>query len=100
MLVFSNSFLGKPGGKLTAQKVLNAWDIAANDINKSPDSYRALLVEKAKLPKSLETTYKVNTYPMHQLPSQADVEAVLSWMKAKGYLKADVTYQQLTGQTQ
>ena len=100
VLVFSNSFLGKPGGKLTAQKVLNAWDIAANDINKSPDSYRALLVEKAKLPKSLETTYKVNTYPMHQLPSQADVEAVLSWMKAKGYLKADVTYQQLTGQTQ
>ena len=98
VLVFANSYLDKPGGAVTADKVLSAWDIAANDINKAPDAYRALLVEKAKLPKSLEATYKVNTYPMHQLPSQADVDAVLNWMKAKGYLKADVTYAQLTGQ--
>jgi NitT/TauT family transport system substrate-binding protein len=98
VLVFSNSFLERPGGASTAENVLAAWDVAANDINKAPDSYRTTLVEKAKLPKSLEATYKVNTYPMHQLPAQADVEAVLSWMKTKGYLKGDVTYEQLTGQ--
>jgi NitT/TauT family transport system substrate-binding protein len=100
VLVFSNSYLGRPGGKLTAEKVLSAWDIAANDINKAPDAYRKLLVDKAKLPASLEASYKVNTYPTHQLPSQADVDAVLNWMKTKGYLKSGVTYEQLTGQTQ
>jgi NitT/TauT family transport system substrate-binding protein len=97
VLVFSNSFLSKPGGQQTVDGLLKAWDIAVNDVNKAPDSVRPLLVQKAKLPASLEKTYHVNTYPTHQLPSQADVDAVLSWMKAKGYLKADVTYAQLTG---
>jgi hypothetical protein len=36
---------------------------------------------------------------MHQLPKKPEVDAVLTWMKAKGYLKADVTYEQLVGQT-
>ena len=98
VLVFSNGFLAKEGGASTVASVLKAWDLGVNDINKSPDSVRALLVEKAKLPQSLATSYKINTYPTHQLPSQSDVEAVLAWMKAKGYLKADVTYGQLTGQ--
>ena len=98
VLVFSNAFLQKPGGAASEAAVLKAWDVAVNDINKAPEAYRALLVEKAKLPKSLEASYKVNTYPIHQLPGQADVDAVLAWMKAKGYLKADVTYAQLTGQ--
>ncbi|HEY5541565.1 MAG TPA: ABC transporter substrate-binding protein [Coriobacteriia bacterium] len=97
VLVFSDAFLAKEGGMATRDAMLKAWDVAANDINKSPNTYRATLVAKAKLPKSLEAAYKVNTYPMHQLPSRADVDAVLAWMRAKGYLKSDVTYEQLTG---
>lgn len=100
VLVFSNAFLGKPGGTATRDAMLKAWDVAANDINKAPDAYRKTLVDKAKLPSSLAVTYKVNTYPSHQLPAETDVDAVLAWMKAKGYLKADVTYAQLTGQGQ
>lgn len=98
VLVFSNSFLGKTGGKETEAGVLKAWDIAANDINKDPNAYRQLLVEKAKLPASLANTYKVQVYPTHQLPTQAQVEAVLGWMKDKGYLKGNVTYADLVGQ--
>ena len=100
VLVFSNAFLSREGGAATVTSVLKAWDLGVNDINKAPDSVRALLVEKAKLPQSLATSYKINTYPTHQLPSRADVEAVLAWMKSKGYLKADVTYGQLTGQAE
>jgi NitT/TauT family transport system substrate-binding protein len=99
VLVFSNAYMAKDGGTETIAGLLKAWDLAANDINKAPDAYRKLLVEKAKLPKSLEASYKVNTYPMHQLPKKPEVDAVLTWMKAKGYLKADVTYEQLVGQT-
>jgi hypothetical protein len=29
------------------------------------------------------------------VPAQAEVDAVLTWMKAKGYLKSDVTYDQI-----
>lgn len=96
VLVFSDAYLAKKGGPEAVKGVLKAWDIAANDINKNPNAYRALLVEKAKLPASLATTYKINMYPKHQLPAKADVDAVLAWMKAKGYLKTDITYDQLT----
>ena len=44
----------------------------------------------------LEGTYEVNTYPESQLPSKTDVDAVLAWMQDKGYLKSEVTYNDLT----
>jgi len=97
VLVFSNAFLKKEGGRTTVAAVLRAWDKAVTEISMSSDPYRELFVEKVKLPKDLVTVYRINTYPTHQLPSKADVDPVLAWMKAKGYLKANVTYEQLVG---
>jgi len=91
VLVFSDEYLAKTGGTETKDAVLDAWDLAVNDINKTPDAYRELLVEKARLPKPLATTYKVNVYPTHQLPTVERVDAILGWMTAKGYLKGGVT---------
>ena len=95
VLVFSDKYLATPGGAAAEAGLLRAWDIAVNDINKDPQSVLPLLVEKAKLPEALKATYKVNTYPTAQVPTQAQVEAVLTWMKEKGYLKGNVTYQDL-----
>ncbi len=91
VLVISDDYLAKTGGIATKDAVLAAWDLAVNDINKAPDAYRELLVEKARLPKSLAATYKVNVYPMAQLPTTERVDAILGWMKSKGYLKGEVT---------
>lgn len=96
VLVVSDKYLEKSGGSETGSAVLESWDRAVADINKDPASFRAMLVEKARLPESLANSYKVNTYPEHQLPSKDRVDAVLSWMKAKGLLKSDVTYEDLT----
>lgn len=96
ILFISDDYLRKPGGTASADAVLVAWDKAVADINANPDAYRPMLVEKARLPKPLATTYKVNTYPKAELPGKPEVDAVISWMKAKGYLKADVTYEDLT----
>jgi len=95
VLVFSDAFLAKSGGETTKESVLKAWDIAVNDINKNPEGYRDLLVEKAKLPAPLATSYKVQVYPTAAPPAQPEVEAVLAWMKAKGYLKTTITYDEL-----
>lgn len=92
ILLFSDSFLAKPGARETVRGVLEAWNFAANDINKNPDNYRQLLVEKAKLPAPLAASYKVNTYPEAAPPTAEEVAAVLNWMKTKGYLKAEVGY--------
>lgn len=98
VLVFSDKYLAQEGGSESADAVLEAWDVAVGDINKAPENYRTALVDKARLPAPLAETYKVNTYPTAQVPSQADVEAVLMWMKTKGYLKGDVTYPDLVPQ--
>jgi len=98
VLVFSDDYLAKTGGNATKVAVLKAWDIAANDINKTPDNYRTLLIEKARLPQPLATSYKVQTYPQAAPPKQADVDAILAWMTAKGYLKGDVVYDDIVAQ--
>lgn len=95
VLVFSDAYLAKTGGQEAADAVLAAWDVAVGHINAAPDDYREMLVEKARLPEPLAATYAVNTYPTAAPPTQEQVDAVLEWMKAKGYLKADVTYADL-----
>ncbi len=96
ILLFSDKFLRKPGGVESDEAVKDAWDEAVVLINKDPNAYRGLLVEKARLPEPLKTTYEVNTYPLSQLPTEAQVKSVLDWMKQRSYLKKDVAYIDLT----
>lgn len=95
VLVFSQPYLDDPAGAAAATKLLGVWDEAAKIVNKDPGSFRGLLVEKARLPKPLESTYAVNTYPMHQLPTEDQVQAVLDWMDGAGLLAKSVTYKDL-----
>ncbi len=96
ILLFSDTFLSKTGGVESEVAIKEAWDEAVALINKDPNAYRALLVEKARLPEPLKDSYQVNTYPTAQLPTEAQVQAVTDWMKQRGYLKQDVTYTDLT----
>ncbi|MDO8962915.1 MAG: MetQ/NlpA family ABC transporter substrate-binding protein [Coriobacteriia bacterium] len=96
VLVFAGAFLDEPAGAAAVTKLLGVWDEAVAVINKDPNAFRALLVEKARLPKPLESTYKVNTYPTAQLPKKEQVEDVLDWMKGSGLLTKEVTFRDLT----
>lgn len=96
VLGVSDGFMAAAGGTESVEALLAAWDRAVANVNASPEEYRELLVQQARLPKPLETTYEINTYPVHALPQKAEVDAVLAWMKDKGYLKAEVTYEDLT----
>lgn len=96
VLVFSEKYLDDAVGAAAVEQVLGVWDEAVAVVNKDPGSFRALLVEKARIPKPLESTYAVNTYPKHQLPGEDQVSDVLSWMKGAGLLTKEVTYADLT----
>lgn len=95
ILGVSDTYVAEKGGAEAAAAVLKAWDRAVAEINANPEAYRKLLVEKARVPKPVETSYKIPVYATQTLPSKADVDAVLAWMKDKGYLKSDVTYEDL-----
>ncbi len=96
VLVFSEKYLGDATNASAVSKLLGVWDGAAATINAAPDTFRALLVDKARLPEPLKDSYAVNTYPNAQLPTQDEVTAVTDWMTAKGYLKTPVTYADVT----
>jgi len=95
VLVFSEPYLNDPAGAAAVDKLLAVWDEAVAVVNKDPGAQRGLLVEKARLPKPLESTYAVNTYPTHQLPTPDQVSAVLDWMEGADLLAKSVTYKDL-----
>lgn len=91
VLCVNREFYEADGGSTTVASLLDAWDTAVADINAAPDSFRTTLVSKARLPEELASSYAVSEYPQAQAPSPEMIQSVLDWMKAKEYLKTDVT---------
>ena len=81
----------------TVNAFARVWDAAVAHINANPDSYRALLAQKASLPESIAQTYAVSSYPAAELPEQHMIDAVLTWMANKGYLAPSISYDAATG---
>ncbi|MHB8842793.1 MAG: ABC transporter substrate-binding protein [Candidatus Aquicultor sp.] len=98
VLVFRKDFLGKDENKTAIKSLLEGINDGVTLINKNPDTYRKLLVEKAKLPKPIEDSYKINTYPEVQLPTKDEVGQVLDWMVKKNIVKPGLTYKDLVNQ--
>ncbi len=96
VLAFSQDFLAKPEGAEAVRRLLETWDEGVTAVNAKPNAYRQLLVDKARLPQPVASSYKINSYPTHQLPSEGDVSAVLEWLRGAGLVKAELTYAGLT----
>lgn len=94
VIYFRNDYLNKNSGAVT--KFLKAYARAAKDINDNPDAYRALLVEKARVPQEAMEVFKTDHYPAPQLPEKNQVEKVVQWMLSKGLLKQQFSYEDLT----
>ena len=85
------------GGEKALDAVRTAWNAAVEAVNADPESFRALLVEKASLSEVVADTYPISTYPEAALPTSDMVDPVLAWMRDKGYLTADVAYDAASG---
>jgi NitT/TauT family transport system substrate-binding protein len=71
---------------------LKAWDRAASDINQDPESHRALLLQKIRVPPNIQTTYKIPPYPRREIPTVSQWEDVMQWMVDKGLLEKPLSY--------
>lgn len=92
VLVFGEEYLKDPKAVAALSVFFAEWDAAATAINSSPDTYRALLYSKLALPGTSATDYRLSTYPTAQPPTTEEVGSVAAWAKAKGLLKAPVSY--------
>jgi NitT/TauT family transport system substrate-binding protein len=93
VLVMNDAFLKKPEGAESVRRLLGVWDKGVAIVNASPNSFRDVLVGNAVMNEEQAADYAVSTYPKHVLPTVAQVDAVLDWMRTKNLLNgSEVTY--------
>lgn len=90
VLTFSNRVLFNRADAVL--KFMKAWDKAADDINTSPEAYRDLLLKTIRVPKNIQTTFKIPMYPRKQVPEPAQWQDVMNWMISKGMLSEHLSY--------
>ncbi|MBW6469030.1 MAG: ABC transporter substrate-binding protein [Coriobacteriia bacterium] len=95
VLVFSDEYLSEIGGVDTMAALLKVWDAGVEIVNADPDAWRDLLVEQARVPEPIKDTYRINAYPTAQIPTTAQIDAVIDWMREKGTLQREITYEDL-----
>jgi len=72
---------------------LRAWDRAAADISADPESYRSLLLEKIRVPRNVQATFRIPRYPRGEVPDKAQWLDVIDWMIARNLIKATLAYE-------
>ena len=77
------------------RRFLAAYEKGVEAIAEKPDAYRALLIEKAKVPEALQATFVRPEYPRAGVSSREDVESVVEWMVGKGLLSKKLSYEQM-----
>jgi NitT/TauT family transport system substrate-binding protein len=71
---------------------LRAWNKAVADLNKDPSAYRNVLIEKTRVPESIQGTYNVPPFPENEITSQAEWDDVVKWAQGKGLIEQPVAY--------
>ena len=74
------------------RQFIRAWNQAAQDINADPESYRSLLLQKIRVPKNIQQTYRIPPFPLREVPSAEQWADVMDWMVSKGLLKTPLPY--------
>ncbi len=86
------------GNAEAIRRFLATYERAVVAINGSPNSYRDLMVDKAKVPDALRNSFSVPQFAQGQLPSRADVEDVVRWMVERGLLDQPIPYDKLVAE--
>lgn len=93
ILAINTKFAAQGSNQQAFDELKKCWDKAVDEIAANPDEARATLIKYAGLPEPVKADYPIQTYPKAALPTQQEVDGVLSWMKEKGYLTKDVVFE-------
>lgn len=68
-------------------RFLEGWNQAVTRINDRPDAYRALLIQKIRIPPNVQTGYAIPPFAHRQLPDRHQWQDVMDWMVARRLLE-------------
>lgn len=72
---------------------LAAIEEATALLNTQPEKYKNLLSEQKLVPAPLLGTYQAPLFPVAGVPTEAEWNDALTWLKEKGILSTDISYQ-------
>ena len=76
----------------TVKKFLQAYDKAVAELRANPEKYRALLIEKGRVPEQLQASFPMPKFPDPTAPTEAEFKDVSAWLMEKGVIKQPVDY--------
>ncbi len=76
----------------TLRRFLAAWDNAAARLNKSPESYRTLMLRNIRVPKNVQKSYRIPRFSQKSVPGKEQWDDVMKWMVGKKLLKTALSY--------
>jgi len=86
VVLFTRAMLTEKGEDVAA--FLSVGAEAGTRINADNDHYRPFLAQSMGFPEDAAQSFRFVTYRPTRLPSDAAIEAILDWMKAKGLVSA------------
>ncbi len=98
IMIMNKGFMEKPQAAEALKALKEVWNEAVTGINEDSEAFRSVLVENAGFSSEIAEVYPISDYPVCELPTNAMVDPVLSWMEGKGYLTQPITYNQETGE--
>ena len=77
----------------TVKKFLSAWDKAVAELNANPEAYSDLLIEKGRVPPSIQGSYTMPPFPQGEITSEAQWADVVDWMLGVGLIEHEIPYE-------
>jgi NitT/TauT family transport system substrate-binding protein len=93
ILAFSTDSLEEKGDGV--RRFLEAWEMAVSELNDNPDQYKALLIEKGRVPESVQGSYQMPPFPEASVPNAEQLADVVTWALDQGMIDEDIPYERM-----
>lgn len=70
-----------------------AYAKAVKEINSNPQNYKETMVANISIPEPIVGEYQVPAFPEPKLPTEQEVAGVLDWLREKGAITQDISYE-------
>jgi NitT/TauT family transport system substrate-binding protein len=92
-LLFTNDFIQKNPGAVKA--FLRATTKAARLIRKDPEGIRPIMIKYTRVPEPLQQAFPIPAFKDPAVPSRELTLDTYSWLRAKGILKTELTFDEM-----
>jgi NitT/TauT family transport system substrate-binding protein len=97
ILAFStDSLQAKPEA---VRRFLKAWEMAVEELNRNPEAYHDLLIEKGRVPESIQGTFQMPPYPEATVPTPQQIADVVGWALERGLLEESVPFERIVDES-